>query len=515
MDGSLASGHGPLMGVSLVEQALMRGRPEDAERYIDAVPELYRGWYWAAARFVAGDAQEAHDWLRKQVGIELSLERRSSGENVLRPELDAAHAICALLLIGRDESEGVGLVKRLASSRYLDERSQRVARALKTLLRYHAHSEQEATRIDIHQLDTEGCVWELIILALVVQMYQQGEYSRANWGRVLAERGLLWLDAGFTWGARQTLFLGRTLSEQHFIERYQDLVGPSGDALTVRPGEVLLSDLLTPKPEWAKQLDALDELVMVEEVEEFGVAQASRVVWYVDMVRGELNKPALQELTPGGGWSSGRRVTAEELLDVVEQLPEEDALVVHRSVPGADGERTWPPEALELLVGHLRVFNAAKKRQSVQVVQGQARVETREERGQVELFVEPKGLFTGLNVHTDGEGRITVYRVTPQTARLIQQIDQGIRVPANETGRLRAVLGKISQVMEVRSSHLGDVERVVPDSRVVLRISPVGGAWVVQAGAKPFSERGSFYVTAFGRRETVDPTPRSSLAVRP
>jgi hypothetical protein len=500
-EGNLTAGHGPILGIALAEQGVMRGRPEDAEQHIDAIPELYRGWYRAAARFAAGDAQEAHEWLRKQVSVELTLERRSSGDNTLRPELDAAHAICALLLIGRDESEGVGLVKRLASARYVDERSQRLARALKTLLRYHAHSEQEVARIDIHQLDTEGCAWELIILALVVQMYQQGEWSRANWGRVLAERGLLWLDAGFIWVARQTLFLGRVLSEQHFDERYKDLVGAQGEPLALRPGEILISDLLTPKPEWAKQLDALDELVVVEEVEEFGVASASRVVWYIDMVRGELNKPALQELTAGGGWSSGRRVTADELLDVVEQLPEEDAVVVHRSVPGVDGERTWPPEALELLVGHLRVFNAAKKRQAVQVVLGQARVETREERGQVELFVEPKGLTTGLNVHTDGETRITVYRVTPQTARLIQQIDQGIRVPANETARLRAVLGKISQVMEVRSSHLGDVERVVPDSRVVLRISPVGGAWVVQAGVKPFSERGSFYVTAFGRRE--------------
>src|SRR5690606_28143513 len=67
--------------------------------------------------------------------------------------------------------------------------------------------------------------------------------------------------------------------------------------------------------------------------------------------------------------------------------------------------------------------------------------------------------------------------------------------------RLRSVLAKISQVVDVASSHLGDAERIVPDSRVVLRISPLAGAWLVQAGVKPFSERGSFYVTAFGRRE--------------
>src|SRR5690606_21974698 len=158
-----------------------------------------------------------------------------------------------------------------------------------------------------------------------------------------------------------------------------------------------------------------------------------------------------QEMSGNSGWLAGRCVTAIELLDVVDQLLEEDADVVHRSVLGPDGERSWTTEALELLVGHPRVYNAVRKRQIVHVISGQVRVLTREERGQVELSVEPGGLSIGFNVRSDGEGRFNLYRVTPQGARLAVQLERGVSVLANQTDRLRSVLAKISHVVDVAS----------------------------------------------------------------
>ena len=496
------SGHGPMLAMGVFEQAVLRGHWDVAERFLGVVPEIYRGWCNISLLFATGQMQQANEQLRSLMRQETAAERRASNsEAPARAELGTLLAIPALLLVSHEEPDSLQLVKRMAAARYADERAQRTGRALKTLLRYHAQSDDEPTRLDVHQLDFTGCVWELLILALVVQMYVEGEWSRANWAKVLTEQGSSWADGGYSWLSRQAWFCARSISETYFQERYLQLVGSEAPELQVRPGELLLCDLLAPKPEWAKQLDAIDELVDAVDSPESGVASAVRVCWYVDMTRGELVKPALQEMSGNSGWSAGRRVTASELLEIVDQLPEEDAEVVHRSVPGPDGERVWAPEALELLVGHPRVYNATRKRQVVHVVAGQVRVLTREERGQVELYVEPAGLSIGLNVRSDGEGRLMLYRVTPQVARLASQLERGVSVPANQTDRLRSVLAKVSQVVDVASSHLGDAERIVPDSRVVLRISPLAGAWLVQAGVKPFSERGSFYVTAFGRRE--------------
>lgn len=498
----LAVGHGPMLALACFEQALLRGHWDIAERCTALVPEVYREWSTVALQFARGQVQGAHETLRVLTRREAAADKRpNAANNPTQPELGSALAIPSLLLVSHDEPESLQQVKRLVAARFTDERSQRTARAMKTLLRYHAQSDDEPVRLDVHQLDFSGCVWELLVLALVVQMYVQGESTRANWAKILIEQGAAWADAGYTWLARQAWFTARGISETFFDHKFAELSKLDPAEALVRPGEPVLADLLAPKPEWAKQLDALDEMIDIASEPETGVASALRVCWFVDMARGEFAKPALQEMSSSGGWSSGRRVSATELLDVVELLPDEDAQVVYRSVPTPDGERTWPRDALELLVGHPRVYNAVRKRQVVHVVLAHVRVLTREERGNVELFVDPPSLQIGLNVRSDGEGRLTLYRVTPQVGRLIAQLDKGLSVPSNQTERLRSVLAKVSQVVEVQSTHLGDAERIVPDSRVVLRITPLGGAWVVQAGVKPFSERGSFYVTAFGRRE--------------
>lgn len=498
----LHGGHGPVLALAVFEQAILRGHWDVAEQYREFIPEVYRSWSSIALLFATGDMQAANETLRGLTRQESAAERRSvNPDGVSRPELGSALAVPSLLLVSHEEAESLLQVKRLIATRFTDERAQRTARALKTLLRYHAQTDDEPARLDVHQLDFSGCVWELLVLALVVQMYMTGDATRANWSKVLVEQGAAWGEAGYAWLSRQALFTARALSETFFDDKVAQTTGLEGADLSIRAGELALCDLLAPKPEWAKQLDALDELVDVVEEPESGVASAYRVCWFVDMARAELVKPALQEMSGGGGWSSGRRVTAAELLEIVDKLPEEDAAVAYRSVASPDGERMWNSDALELLVGHPRVYSATRKRQIVHVLTGQVRVLTREERGHVELYLDPPKLQLGLNVRSDGEGRLTLYRVTPQVARLIAQLDKGVSVPSNQTERLRSVLGKMSQVVDVQSEHLGDAEHIVPDSRVVLRITPVAGSWLVQAGVKPFSERGSFYVTAFGRRE--------------
>ena len=500
----LGQGAGNDLALALAEHSMWRAHLDDLEPLWSLIPDAHQSLTHVAAEFVGGNVAAAQQLLDAVLsGNATSNERRAGGaESASRADLSGFAALAAVLLIAREEATATAFVKRLANARYLDDRSQRTARALKTLLRYHAHTDSEPARIDVHQVDTQGCVWELLLLALVVHMYVEAEWTRANWAKVLADQAMLWRDAGYTWFSRQALFLGRALNEAFFDEHYATLVGEAQpDKLEARSGEVFLYDLLTPKPEWAKQLDALDELIDSGEPEQDAPVHALRVVWYVDMVRGQLTKPALQEWRGSSGWSAGRRVTPQELQDYVAELPDEDAQIVRRSYEAVNGEREWSPDVYELLVNHPRVFNASRKRQPVTVSHGHVRIETREERGNVEVFVVPSGLEPGINLRTDGGQRLTIYRVNAATAKLVKQLAAGVRVPAAQVQRIRDVLGRASQVVEVNSPHVAAARSVVADSRVVLRISPVAGSWLVQAGVKPFSDAGSFYVTAFGRRE--------------
>ena len=116
-----------------------------------------------------------------------------------------------------------------------------------------------------------------------------------------------WAQGGYAWLARHAWFLAELLNQEHFQAESQRLELSADLRRSSR--EVVLWDLISIKPEWQKALEAL--ALISEKTPER--AQAQRVVWYVDMVRGELGRPALQECRPAEGWSEGRRVTLAEL----------------------------------------------------------------------------------------------------------------------------------------------------------------------------------------------------------
>ena len=92
------------------------------------------------------------------------------------------------------------------------------------------------------------------------------------------------------------------------------------EALEARPGELILSELIVPKPDWERALEALAELADEPHEE---AETSRRVAWYVNMVDGTLERPALQELKRGS-WSRGRRLTLPQLSAFVSELPPED-----------------------------------------------------------------------------------------------------------------------------------------------------------------------------------------------
>ena len=81
------------------------------------------------------------------------------------------------------------------------------------------------------------------------------------------------------------------------------------------------------------------------------------------------------------------------------------------------GARDFTPEAAEALIGHPRVVNGLRQRSPVLVMRGTPRLETREERGYVELIVQPAQATLGVNLISESEGHLVVYRVGEAIAR--------------------------------------------------------------------------------------------------
>ncbi|HEY0466442.1 MAG TPA: hypothetical protein VGC79_19665, partial [Polyangiaceae bacterium] len=338
--------------------------------------------------------------------------------------------------------------------------------------------------------------WEILILALTVNLHSPDKWARANWSQEVLRRARDWQRAGYAFLARQAFFLAQMLNEEHFSQELQRLELKL--ELERSPRELVLWDLISTKPEWQKALDAL---ALISESKPLAVDRAHgyRVAWYVDMVRGELNRPALQECRPAEGWSDGRRATLAELHALYAELPPEDQRVLDCTREQPNGQRDFTPEAPEALIGHPRVVNGLRARAPVEVVRGTPRIETREERGYVRVFVEPAGAVQGINVIPESETRLLVYRVPEGIFRASEALRGGTRIPKSHERELLSVLGKLAESVEVRSSELGSERAVAADPTPCVRFALHAGAWLVQLGVRPFSEQGRFFLAGVGR----------------
>ncbi|HEU5073740.1 MAG TPA: DEAD/DEAH box helicase [Polyangiaceae bacterium] len=357
------------------------------------------------------------------------------------------------------------------------------ARALGILLSNLAKPDGKRARQDVHQLPRGTPVWELVLLALDVQLHEQSEINRASWAKRLHDEAPHWQAAGYTWFAEQARLLTETLS-------------PNSFGATPSTRTLALADLLQPTPEWRKSLHALKGFVATAHKQES--SREYRVAWYVDMTTGALTKPALEQFEPGSGWARGRRVDADGLFDKIEQLPPEDAQVLRCATESASG-RQLGAEALEALVGHPRVYNGARGRLPVEVVRGECRVETRDEHGHVIVTVEPRAAEVGVNVLIDSESRLRVIRVTPVMARLIALLPTGMRVPAAHAHELLPLLGELGDHVPVTCERLSAHREVPANAVPCLRISAEMGAFSVELGVRPFGERGRFFPAGVGR----------------
>ncbi|MDF3069647.1 MAG: SNF2-related protein [Polyangiaceae bacterium] len=472
----------------LCEHAALRGRPDVIPTVAARLPRSTALGHAAVWAFLTGDLPLAQARLEELFGA--ALRPGGGARRGPLPQAGAALPLLALLLCARDNEAALALAKRLMSVGS-SEPQRAAGRAFRLLLRYLEEPESEHERIDVHDLSADA-LWETLLSALNVELHQKQPEVRARWAQHVVRSAVSWHAAGYRWVAEQAVALSRSLSPDYANQELERLGGDIGPAAS----RLSLWDLVAPKPEWQKTLQALS--VVAGTAGE--AAEASvRAIWYVDMADGSLSRPALSEhRLEGGGWSQGRRLTPGELFQYRDQLPDEDQRVLDATRDMGEGRRELAPEAYERLIGHSRVFNGARGAR-VEVVRGTCRVEAEEEAGYIRVVVEPAGAKLGVNVVPEGEERLLVYRVTEAMQRVIDVLPHGVRVPLAQKGELLKVLGVLSQSVDVQSSELGAERTVEANATPCLRFAVHAGAWMVQAGVRPFGSQGRFFVAGVGR----------------
>jgi superfamily II DNA or RNA helicase len=475
----------------LCEHAVLRGNPEAIPTFTLHLPRGTALGHAAAWAFLLGDLPLAQARLDELFGVAVRGPVDGATRRGPLPQCGSVSPILALLLCARDSEAATALAKRLLAVG-TSEGERAAGRAFRLLLRYLEEPETEHERIDVHDVAADAPLWETLLVAHNVQLHQKPPETRARWAQHVVRRALAWRAAGYAWIARQALTLARELNADYAQQEIERLGGVLPEAPAVS-----LWELVAPKPEWQKTLQALS--AVSDSVGE--AAEASlRVAWFVDMSDGSLSRPALSELKlDSGGWSAGRRLSLSELYQYREQLPPEDQRVLDATRELVEGRREFTSEAHERLIGHPRVQNGARGNARVEVVQGACRVEAQEDAGYIRIVVEPEGAKLGVNVVPQGEDRVVVYRVSEAMQRVITVLPQGVRVPIAQKAQVLQVLGKLSQSIDVQSPELGAEQLVEADATPCLRFAQHAGAWQVQAGVRPFGGQGRFFVAGVGR----------------
>ena len=479
---------------ALYQQAIFRDELPRIPALVSRLPAAESLALSAAARFLGGDLVQAQARLDESLGLAKAAGRT---RRAALPDCGGLSPLYALLLWSRDTEEAKKAAKALLVAA-ANESSRGFARGLRVFERQQNEPQVEHRRIDVHQLEAGAGAWEVLVLAFTVALHSPDPWARANWAQYLVRRASNWLASGYAWLAQQALALAEQLNAEYFGKEL--LLHEAARDLCARrsPKQLFLWDLITIKAEWQRALEALKR---VSESVAPELEQGRRALWFVDMVNGELSRPALQEWRPNEGWTEGRRVALAELWQVYAELPSEDQRVLDQSRETASGGREFTSDASEALIGHPRVVNGARGMRPVEVVRGVCRVSTEEERGYVRVVVEPAGASLGVHVQPEGDARLVVYRVSREMRRVIEALPQGARVPKAHERELYAVLGKLSESIEVQSPELGGERTVEADATPCLRFSSRAGAWLVELGVRPFGEAGRFFLPGVGRAQ--------------
>jgi superfamily II DNA or RNA helicase len=477
---------------ALCQHAALRGDADGVRDLARALPPVQQFGYDAAAAYISGDLITARRLL--DAAFDGPLGAADSSRSGVLLDCGALTPLHALILHARGAPSDIARAKRLLAVAN-GEHERRTSRAFRTLLRYLADPACHHQRLDVSQLRSDAGIWEVLLTALTVHLQSDQPTMRARWAQYLMRKAAGFRDAGYAWLSDQSVLLAMALDSE---QRASELATDTARAENTHGKVLSLADMLTPKPEWRKTLDALAQVSdAIHDVEE----RCYRVAWFVDMADGSLSRPALEEYRATlNVWSQGRRLTLAELYERREELPAEDARVLECSRETVSGRREFTAEAHEMLVGHPRVFNGARGRIPVQVVRGTSRIETDEEPGFIRISVEPQGAQLGINVVAQGDDRLIVYRVSAAMCRVLEVLPHGVRVPIEQQPELLGILGRLSQSIDVRSDQLGAEQVIAADSRPCLRLRPVAGAWSVHLGVRPFGEGGRFFLPGTGRR---------------
>ena len=254
-----------------------------------------------------------------------------------------------------------------------------------------------------------------------------------------------------------------------------------------------LSELWTVKEIWETRVGALERLLQEAQrtTEAPATAQTRRLAWKLYAVEAEevVVIPVEQKRTKNGGWTKGREVPLQRLInhqaEGLDYLTEQD----HAALAGAEKTgryyydymyRLDPGRALQALAGHPNVFWEDRPHVPVEIVRGTPEVHIVPQKGQVLLFMDPYPPFDYQDrlrstcIVKESASRLRVIVFEPLHMKMADILGpDGLAVPESQSTKALARLQGLSKHVAIQSNVAlagTEAETVEPDCRPRLRL---------------------------------------------
>ncbi len=270
----------------------------------------------------------------------------------------------------------------------------------------------------------------------------------------------------------------------------------------------VLLDLVRPRAEWERTLDALQalggELPAVPEAPQ--ETRELRLAWRITRQRYSVDLEALEQKRDArGGWGKGKKVSTKRLFEGLSGMtyltPQDRAVAVclKRDPYFSNGLVFQQPKAFLALVGHPNVLwddGTGNGERSVELVRGTVSVKLTEEPGGLRLGVDPPLEHAQTILREEGRSRLRIYPVEEAHQRLKNILGKGVVLPPEAKARVVQTLGALASVVGVQSdlglderTALGaGLERVPGDPSLQLALTPEGEGLRVAAFVTPLKD---------------------------
>lgn len=484
-----------LMQVLLVEQLILRGQFQEAQRHLELLVEPYRS--------IAGDLQ---GWLLLLQGNDeraiaesrnaLRVLTKGSKRKIYFQSMGGVFFILALLKQGLPEQ--------------LNEASSysSTGRQAKTWLSSTYAVLERVVKLQQGELAQKD--------AIAHEFPHNGHYSLEALIRALC---LYWVDIdtaksrlpkflnGFVNDAENSGYEWLAMEAAELLSRFKPRNPFAKQAVEFRDrkGIVTLVDLIQPKEPWELCLNALVSLNKEPETP-LPNNTGRRLAWMITL-RGSSAyiQPREQSITARGEWGRGRPIALKRLKNSDEfpyLTPQDQKVCSHLKPNYAYGYMTdyaFDDKAIVDLVGHPLVFWEDSPTIRVEVVKGEPELLVKKGKDdQLILQFLPELKETkNVQVIKETPTRLKVIQVTDEHRRIAEILGKQNRleVPTAAKERVLTAINAVSRIVTVHSDIGGGVvaEEVPSDPKPHIHLLPAGSGLKVAVLVRPFTEGGPYY----------------------